>query len=98
MVRTQQYQRLVFLLFFKQKTSYDIRICDWSSDVCSSDHAIWRKMQRKQVAFEQLSDIMAFRVLVESVEDCYRVLGVIHSRYSVVPGRFKDYLDRQHDV
>lgn len=55
-------------------------------------YSIWRKMQRKNVAFEQLSDIMAFRIHVESVEQCYQVLGIIHSHYSVVPGRFKDYI------
>ncbi|BBK32588.1 GTP pyrophosphokinase [Stella humosa] len=57
-----------------------------------SPYSVWRKMQRKNVGFEQLADIMAFRVVVGSVEDCYHALGVIHSRYPVVPGRFKDYL------
>jgi GTP pyrophosphokinase len=57
-----------------------------------SPFSIWRKMQTKNVAFEQLSDIMAFRVQVESIEDCYRALGVIHSRYPMVPNRFKDYI------
>ncbi|EWY40181.1 GTP pyrophosphokinase [Skermanella stibiiresistens SB22] len=55
-------------------------------------YSIWRKMQRKNVAFEQLSDIMAFRVMVDSIEQCYQALGVIHARYPVVPGRFKDYI------
>jgi GTP pyrophosphokinase len=55
-------------------------------------YSIWRKMQQKNIGFEQLSDIMAFRVLVETAEDCYRTLGVIHSAYRVVPGRFKDYI------
>ena len=55
-------------------------------------YSIWRKMQHKDVAFEQLSDIMAFRILVENVEECYHALGVIHSVYRVVPGRFKDYI------
>ncbi|HSV29802.1 MAG TPA: bifunctional (p)ppGpp synthetase/guanosine-3',5'-bis(diphosphate) 3'-pyrophosphohydrolase [Candidatus Omnitrophota bacterium] len=54
--------------------------------------SIWLKMQRKNVGFEQLSDIMAFRVVVESIEDCYRALGVIHSKYPMVPNRFKDYI------
>jgi GTP pyrophosphokinase len=49
-------------------------------------------MQRKDVGFEQLSDIMAFRVVVASVEQCYQALGIIHSHYPVVPGRFKDYI------
>lgn len=55
-------------------------------------YSIWLKMQRKNVGFEQLSDIMAFRVAVPSIEDCYRALGVIHSKYPMVPNRFKDYI------
>ena len=55
-------------------------------------YAIWRKMQNKQISLEQLSDIYAFRVIVESTEDCYRVLGVVHTTWSTVPGRFKDYI------
>jgi GTP pyrophosphokinase len=57
-----------------------------------SPYSIWRKMQRKHASIEQLSDIMAFRVIVPSRDDCYRILGVIHGRYQVVPGRFKDYI------
>jgi GTP diphosphokinase / guanosine-3',5'-bis(diphosphate) 3'-diphosphatase len=57
-----------------------------------SPYSIWRKMQRKNVGFEQLSDIMAFRVVVEDTEQCYHALGVVHSHYPVVPGRFKDYI------
>ena len=49
-------------------------------------------MQRQNVEFAQLSDIMAFRIVVESDDDCYRSLGLIHSRYRCVPGRFKDYI------
>jgi GTP diphosphokinase / guanosine-3',5'-bis(diphosphate) 3'-diphosphatase len=55
-------------------------------------YSIWRKMQIKNVAFEQLSDIVAFRVVVETIPECYQVLGVVHSRYPTVPGRFKDYI------
>ncbi len=55
-------------------------------------YSIWKKMQRKNVSFEQLSDIMAFRIVVESMEECYHVLGVIHSEYPTVPGRFKDFI------
>src|SRR5438874_10358794 len=57
-----------------------------------SAYSIWRKMQRKNVTFEQLADLMAFRVLVDNVGDCYHALGIIHSAYHVVPGRFKDYI------
>lgn len=55
-------------------------------------YSIWKKMQRKNVAFEQLSDIMAFRIVTTSVEECYHVLGIIHSQFPVVPGRFKDFI------
>jgi GTP pyrophosphokinase len=55
-------------------------------------YSIWRKMQRKNVDFEQLSDIMAFRVVVENVPDCYRALGVIHTNYRVIPEKFDDYI------
>jgi len=55
-------------------------------------YSIWRKMKRKNVGFEQLFDIMAFRIIVESVDHCYQALGIIHSHYHVIPGRFKDYI------
>ncbi|MDX1580725.1 MAG: bifunctional (p)ppGpp synthetase/guanosine-3',5'-bis(diphosphate) 3'-pyrophosphohydrolase, partial [Alphaproteobacteria bacterium] len=55
-------------------------------------YSIWRKMQEDNVAFEQLSDVMAFRIIVNSVEECYRALGVVHSTWPAVPSRFKDYI------
>ena len=55
-------------------------------------YSIWRKMQRKNISFEQLSDIMAFRVVVKDLSECYHALGLIHSRYPTVPGRFKDFI------
>ncbi len=55
-------------------------------------YSVWNKMQHNEVGFEQLSDIMAFRVVVDTVEDCYRALGVAHGAYPVVPSRFKDYI------
>ena len=55
-------------------------------------YSIWKKMQRKNVTFEQLSDIMAFRIVVRNIGECYHALGVIHAKYPTVPGRFKDYI------
>jgi guanosine-3',5'-bis(diphosphate) 3'-pyrophosphohydrolase len=55
-------------------------------------YSVWKKMQRKNVAFEQLSDIMAFRIVMETPEQCYATLGLIHGAYPSVPGRFKDYI------
>ena len=57
-----------------------------------SPYSVWRKMQRQNIGFEQLSDIMAFRIVTDSVGECYQVLGALHGRYRVVPGRFKDYI------
>jgi guanosine-3',5'-bis(diphosphate) 3'-pyrophosphohydrolase len=55
-------------------------------------YSVWRKMKTQQCTLEQIHDIIAFRVLVESVSDCYAALGVIHSKWTPVPGRFKDYI------
>ncbi len=57
-----------------------------------SPFSIWEKMQRRNVAFEQLSDIMAFRLIVPTKEACYAALGAVHSAYPVIAGRFKDYI------
>ncbi|MHA1546678.1 MAG: RelA/SpoT family protein, partial [Alphaproteobacteria bacterium] len=61
--------------------------------------SIWRKMERKSIALEQFSDIFGFRVIVQSVEECYRTLGIVHQAWPVVPGRFKDYISipKQND-
>jgi RelA/SpoT family (p)ppGpp synthetase len=55
-------------------------------------YSIWRKMTERHISFEQLSDVMAFRVVVADTEQCYRALGFIHERWPMVPGRFKDYV------
>ena len=62
-------------------------------------YSIWRKMERKAVGFEQLSDIFGFRVVVGGAAECYRALGIVHTTWPVVPGRFKDYIStpKQND-
>src|SRR6476620_1369760 len=55
-------------------------------------YSVWRKMKANECSIEQIHDIIAFRVAVESVSDCYAALGVIHSKWTPVPGRFKDYI------
>lgn len=55
-------------------------------------YSIWKKMESKGVTFEQLADIVAFRVIVPSINECYQVLGLIHERYHTIPGHFKDYI------
>jgi RelA/SpoT family (p)ppGpp synthetase len=62
-------------------------------------YSIWRKMERKAVGFEQLSDIFGFRVVVPNVAECYQALGIVHVSWPVEPGRFKDYIStpKQND-
>jgi guanosine-3',5'-bis(diphosphate) 3'-pyrophosphohydrolase len=62
-------------------------------------YSIWRKMERKSVGFEQLSDIVGFRVVVKGLVECYQALGFVHTTWPVVPGRFKDYIStpKQND-
>jgi GTP diphosphokinase / guanosine-3',5'-bis(diphosphate) 3'-diphosphatase len=62
-------------------------------------YSIWRKMERKAVGFEQLSDVLGFRVIVSTVAECYGALGIVHTSWPVVPGRFKDYIStpKQND-
>jgi len=55
-------------------------------------YSIWRKMQERHISFEQLTDVMAFRIITANTDDCYRALGIIHGRYKMVPGKFKDYI------
>jgi len=61
--------------------------------------SVFRKMEAKALSFEQLSDIFGFRVMVDTLEDCYRALGAVHTTWSMVPGRFKDYIStpKQND-
>ena len=57
-----------------------------------SSYSIWKKMQRKNLSMDQLSDIMAFRVIVDDVSSCYKSIGILHQEYTAVMGRFKDYI------
>ena len=62
-------------------------------------YSVFRKMQSKSLSFEQLSDVYGFRLLVQDIPSCYRALGIVHTRWRVVPGRFKDYIStpKQND-
>ena len=55
-------------------------------------YSIWQKMKKKNINFEQLSDVMAFKIIVENIDECYLCLKAIHTSYPVIPGRFKDYI------
>ncbi len=66
-----------------------------SAEVSSREkkpYSVWKKMENRQISLEQLSDIYGFRVIVEKVEECYAVLGAVHTTWRSVPGRFKDYI------
>lgn len=103
-VRESIVRRLEYLLVARQEYMMDSVIEELSnlleknnvihsiSGRKKTPYSIWKKMQTKDVGFEQLSDIMAFRIITQNLEDCYRVLGIIHAQYNLVPGRFKDYI------
>ena len=54
--------------------------------------SIWRKVQKKRISLEQITDIIGFRVILENIEDCYKALGVFHKKWNCIPGKFKDYI------
>ena len=54
--------------------------------------SIWRKVQKKRISLEQISDIIGFRVILDNVEDCYKALGTFHNKWNCIPGKFKDYI------
>ena len=54
--------------------------------------SIWRKVQKKRISLEQISDIIGFRVILNNTDDCYKALGVFHNRWNCIPGKFKDYI------
>ncbi|MDG2187452.1 MAG: bifunctional (p)ppGpp synthetase/guanosine-3',5'-bis(diphosphate) 3'-pyrophosphohydrolase [Hyphomicrobiales bacterium] len=55
-------------------------------------YSIWHKMERKSISLEQLSDIYGFRIILNSIDDCYRIIGIVHQKWNAIPGRFKDYI------
>lgn len=55
-------------------------------------YSIWRKMQKQNISFEELCDIVAFRIIVETIGECYQALGIINTKYPMIPGRYKDYI------
>jgi len=54
--------------------------------------SIWRKVQKKRVSLEQITDIIGFRIILENIDQCYKTLGVLHKEYNCIPGKFKDYI------
>jgi len=54
--------------------------------------SIWRKVQKKRISLEQISDIIGFRVILNNIEDCYKTLGIFHKQWNCIPGKFKDYI------
>ncbi len=54
--------------------------------------SIWRKIQKKRTSLEQITDIIGFRIILDNIDDCYKALGVFHSKWNCIPGKFKDYI------
>ncbi|MDA8702229.1 RelA/SpoT family protein [Candidatus Pelagibacter bacterium] len=54
--------------------------------------SIWRKVQKKRISLEQITDIIGFRIKLSSIDECYKTLGIFHKRWNCIPGKFKDYI------
>ena len=54
--------------------------------------SIWRKVQKKRVSLEQITDIIGFRIILNNIDECYQTLGVLHKKWNCIPGKFKDYI------
>ncbi|WP_440680737.1 RelA/SpoT family protein [Candidatus Pelagibacter sp. HIMB1623] len=54
--------------------------------------SIWRKVQKKRVSLEQITDIIGFRIILNTIDDCYKTLGIFHKKWNCIPGKFKDYI------
>ena len=54
--------------------------------------SIWRKVQKKRVSLEQITDIIGFRIILDTIDDCYKTLGIFHKKWNCIPGKFKDYI------
>ena len=54
--------------------------------------SIWRKVQKKRISLEQISDIIGFRIILDNIEDCYKALGIFHKEWNCIPGKLKDYI------
>lgn len=89
----------------KERQKYIDEVCDILTEKCSdydisvrvagrAKHffSIYKKMERRKVDYDQVYDVIAFRILVDNITECYKALGVIHATYKPVPGRFKDYI------
>lgn len=75
-----------------KKTLFSVGVIGEVSGRQKTPYSIWNKTSHKEVKFEQISDVMAFRIIVNSIPDCYQALGAVHSHYTVLPGKFKDYI------
>ncbi|NDG83460.1 MAG: bifunctional (p)ppGpp synthetase/guanosine-3',5'-bis(diphosphate) 3'-pyrophosphohydrolase [Proteobacteria bacterium] len=86
----EKYIEDVTHLIHEKLTEYDVKA--QVSGRAKHFYSIYKKMERRQVDFNELHDIIAFRIVVENITECYKALGVIHAAFRPVPGRFKDYI------
>ena len=76
--------------FLKELTNKDLKVKIYGRE--KTPFSIWRKVQYKRTSLEQITDIIGFRIILENIDDCYIALGVLHSKWNCIPGKFKDYI------
>ena len=76
--------------FLKELTNKGLKVKIYGRE--KTPFSIWRKVQYKRTSLEQITDIIGFRIILENIDDCYIALGVLHSKWNCIPGKFKDYI------
>ncbi len=94
-VAMKKIEREQYILFTAQELSDHLRSYGIDGIITGRSKnlfSIYKKMKKREVDFEQIQDLLAFRILVNNITECYKTLGIIHSEYTPIPGRFKDYI------
>ncbi|MCV6020651.1 GTP diphosphokinase, partial [Escherichia coli] len=80
---------------FVEDLSQEMKACGINAEVSGRPkhiYSIWRKMQKKSLAFDELFDVRAVRIIADKLQDCYAALGVVHTKYKHLPSEFDDYV------
>ncbi|MBI3544775.1 MAG: bifunctional (p)ppGpp synthetase/guanosine-3',5'-bis(diphosphate) 3'-pyrophosphohydrolase [Deltaproteobacteria bacterium] len=88
----EKYIEEVTGMMIEKLREYDLHGSDMVSGRPKHFYSIYKKMERRNIDFEQVHDVIAFRIILDNITECYKALGVIHATYKPVPGRFKDYI------
>jgi GTP pyrophosphokinase len=99
-LKARRTERELYIEELKSRLERELRVAGIEARIDGRPkhiYSIWRKMQAKKLAFEEIMDVRAARVLVDTVADCYAALGIVHSLWQFIPGEFDDYIATPKD-